>query len=396
MPAGYVVALPRTAGELFPSHAAFALDLAFVLDRLQAEGADPASTFFGHVAATSAVMGHSMGGGASFLAAAANPGITALAALAPADTNPSAIAAAPGVSQPSLVFAGSADCVTPPAQHQEPMYAALGSSCRTYVVIEGGSHCGFENDSFLCTLGELFCGSPLTLAQQQGLVAQHLVPWLDHQLKSSPGAWPAFQGLLAAGAGISGAQDCAPDPTGAEGLLAAQSGTALVTGANVDAATSVAVGGTPVAFMAPAPGQLELALGADEPGFQDVTLDTGFQDATAAGALARWPALAAGPAILGQPLDVRIENGGPGLYALGVAAGLGSPLALPGIDHELLLTAPTVIAGGGFDPATGEVSLAFPVPSDVGLAGKSFALQAWGSQASSQSFTNAALVTVEL
>ena len=38
VPAGYVVALPRTAGELFPSHAAFALDLAFVLDRLQAEG----------------------------------------------------------------------------------------------------------------------------------------------------------------------------------------------------------------------------------------------------------------------------------------------------------------------------------------------------------------------
>ncbi|MDY0109894.1 MAG: hypothetical protein RBT60_08170 [Candidatus Krumholzibacteria bacterium] len=67
---GFVVAVARTGGELLPSHPTFALDLAFLTRALQAAGDDPESPFFGRMRNRSAVIGHSMGGGCSFLAAA--------------------------------------------------------------------------------------------------------------------------------------------------------------------------------------------------------------------------------------------------------------------------------------------------------------------------------------
>ena len=89
VPRGYILALPRTESGIFPSHEQFGRDLAFLVDKLQAEGTTPASPFYNHVAPTSCVMGHSMGGGASVLAASYNPRITALSNLAAAETNPS-------------------------------------------------------------------------------------------------------------------------------------------------------------------------------------------------------------------------------------------------------------------------------------------------------------------
>ena len=79
VPEGYIVALPKTGGELFPSHLEFGKDLAFVIDALRISGDDPASLFYHRIAPEAAVMGHSMGGGASFLAAKENPTITAIA-----------------------------------------------------------------------------------------------------------------------------------------------------------------------------------------------------------------------------------------------------------------------------------------------------------------------------
>ena len=85
MPRGCVLVLPSTEGGLSPNHANFGRDLAFVLNAVRA---DP--TFAGALGTRTAIGGHSMGGGAAFLAAANNANLTALFALAPAETNPKA------------------------------------------------------------------------------------------------------------------------------------------------------------------------------------------------------------------------------------------------------------------------------------------------------------------
>ncbi|MCB0767165.1 MAG: dienelactone hydrolase family protein, partial [Flavobacteriales bacterium] len=129
VPEGYVLVLPTTEGGLLPNHSAFGTDLAFCASAFQAAGADDGSPFFGHIATTSALMGHSMGGGAAILGAAASSDFNAVVCFAPAETNPSAIAAAGDVDAPLLILSGSQDCVTPPNDNQLPMYQAAPAAC---------------------------------------------------------------------------------------------------------------------------------------------------------------------------------------------------------------------------------------------------------------------------
>lgn len=209
VPAGYIVALPRTAGELFPDHLEFGLDLAFLVRRMQEEGDDPGSPFFAKVGPRSAVAGHSMGGGASLLAAAEDPEITAVFGLAPAETNPSAIEAASSIDAHALIFAGSFDCVAPPALHQLPMYDALGSNCRTYIEIDGASHCQFAGENFLCSLGEIGCDDPLIGREfQHALVESFLLLWLDFVLREDGSGWHEFLSLMAESDDVVTLQDC--------------------------------------------------------------------------------------------------------------------------------------------------------------------------------------------
>ena len=209
VPAGYIIVLPRTAGELFPDHQEFALDLAYVIRALQRQGADSASIFNEKIAQTSAVMGHSMGGGASVLTAASDSGITALVNLAAAETNPSAIQAAEAVDIPALLFAGSHDCVTPPEIHQIPIYSALASDCKTRITLTGGSHCQFAEYNLICSLGELGCSSPdITRTQQHALIDQFLLPWLAAKLKNDGEAWYTFEHRLENEPGITCEHTC--------------------------------------------------------------------------------------------------------------------------------------------------------------------------------------------
>lgn len=153
VPGGVILVLPTTEGGLSSNHAAFGEDLAFVTRAL---GADPA--FAGAAGALRGVAGHSMGGGAAVLAAAADPGLGFLVALAPAETNPSAIAAAATVGVPTLVLTGSRDCVTPFAAHAGPILSALASVSVRDVDLAGGSHCQFSDGNFTCSIGEGSCG----------------------------------------------------------------------------------------------------------------------------------------------------------------------------------------------------------------------------------------------
>jgi pimeloyl-ACP methyl ester carboxylesterase len=187
VPNGYIMIFPKTEGSLSPSHLDFAKDLSFVLEQMVVLGNNSTSIFFNRISAMNAVMGHSMGGGASFLAAQLNSNIKTLVNFAPAETNPSAINAAASITIPSLIFAGVNDCVTPPSTNQVPMYNGLTSACKTLINIIGASHCQMSNSNTLCNFGELSCTPTPTITRsvQHAKIFSYLLPWLDYQLKGN-------------------------------------------------------------------------------------------------------------------------------------------------------------------------------------------------------------------
>ncbi|MDI1317025.1 T9SS type A sorting domain-containing protein [Flavobacterium sp.] len=210
VPNGYIMVFPTTETGFLPSHTNFGKDMAYLVGAMKTEGTTASSTFFGAVAATSAVMGHSMGGGSAFLAVQYDSSITALATLAAANTNPSSITAAAGISIPSIVISGANDCVAPPNQHQIPMYTALASACKTFVSITGGSHCQFANSNINCSIGEATCSPQpaISSSAQQNTTITVLVPWLNHYLKNDTAAGVQFQNVITAANGITSQQNC--------------------------------------------------------------------------------------------------------------------------------------------------------------------------------------------
>ncbi|MFM9984473.1 MAG: T9SS type A sorting domain-containing protein [Flavobacteriales bacterium] len=177
VPEGYIMAFVTTEGGIAPSHQDFALDLSFVLDGMLIENLNTQSVFFNTMSDQQALMGHSMGGGCSWLAAAMNTNVDAVVGLAPAETNPSAIDAASSVNCSALVLSGSADAVTPPDEHHIPIYNSTVMGCKMMVTYDQGSHCGFANSGSLCDLGELgFNG--MTRETQQAHTAELLKLWL--------------------------------------------------------------------------------------------------------------------------------------------------------------------------------------------------------------------------
>jgi len=201
-PEGYIVALVDTETGFLPDHAEFGADLSLTADSLRAANTDSSSPFFGVVAETAAIMGHSMGGGATFLGTAANPTITTLVGLAPAETNPSAIDAAANIAAPGLIFAGANDRVTPLDGNQQPMYDNLAGDCRYLVNITDGGHCNFAGSSFTCSIGEgavcAFC-SFIDREAQQDIVVDLVVPWYALHLQGRADAVYTFGDRIDAG-----------------------------------------------------------------------------------------------------------------------------------------------------------------------------------------------------
>jgi pimeloyl-ACP methyl ester carboxylesterase len=209
VPLGYVMAFPRTETGFSPSHLDFGLDIAFLAEAMQDFAADPSTPLYDGLNGRTAVMGHSMGGGASVLAAATgSEHIHALLNLAPAETSPSAIAAAESVTVPSLIFAGSSDDVTPESAHQIPIFEALASESKSYVSIFGGGHCYFANYNFNCAFGESFSSGNITVTreEQQHTTSDFATPWLDYFLKDDCDAWILFQDSLENSPRIDGIQ----------------------------------------------------------------------------------------------------------------------------------------------------------------------------------------------
>lgn len=189
---GITTIAPRSHGGPLPDHAAFASDLAaaaeWVVSAARADGW-PGLPVDG---AARAVSGHSMGGGAAVLAAAADAGIATVATLAAADTRPSSIAAAAELRVPALFVAGSADTITPVDQHQRPMFAATTDVPAQLRVIAGGSHCGFLDEAVL--VGLVCDEAGIDGDEQLALTREALVAWLRAELLGDDAAtalaWP--------------------------------------------------------------------------------------------------------------------------------------------------------------------------------------------------------------
>lgn len=199
VPQGYIMVFPKTeGGTIFPppDHAAFGEDLKFLASQMQTQNSNSGSPFYQAISPRTAIMGHSMGGGASFLGSSNFSGVDCVIGLAPAETDPSAIAAAANISAPVLVFSGSSDGVTPPDEHHIPIYNASGSDCKYFVSIENGSHCYFASNTVTCTLGEIVPGS-LPAEDQRQVTYAVLTPWLEYFLKDDCDSWNDFETALA-------------------------------------------------------------------------------------------------------------------------------------------------------------------------------------------------------
>lgn len=201
-PRGYIMIFPKTESAIFPapSHNDFGLDLVVASNRLLADNSNQSSPFFEKINGKSAIMGHSMGGGATMLAAQNNDNIKTIIGLAPAETNPSAIAVTSNITVPALVLSGSADGVTPPIEHHLPIYNGLTSSCKSFVSLTGGAHCFFANTNTACDFGESTSSTGITItrAQQQAFMNSLIGPWLDFYLKGVCDGFTQFQTASAA------------------------------------------------------------------------------------------------------------------------------------------------------------------------------------------------------
>lgn len=187
---GYIVALPRTEGSLSPTHADFGADLRLLgslLQSLNTSTVTGTTSFNGKLSSKTAIGGHSMGAGCSFLAAASNTTLTCLFNFAAATTNPSSISSASLTTAPTLMFSGQRDCVADTTV-QNSHYAALASGKKFHVIVKDVTHCDFGNGSnFNCTFGQGTSGCSNTISNTLafGRYMNYLEPFLAFHLKDN-------------------------------------------------------------------------------------------------------------------------------------------------------------------------------------------------------------------
>jgi len=193
VPEGYIIAFVTTEGGPFPSHQNFGLDLRFVSNFIGELGENASSVLYNHIAPERAIAGHSMGGGATWIAASGISSIQCIIGLAPAETtNPAATLAGGGIQVPALVLSGSSDAVTTPVAHHQPLYQSVASECKAFASLENGSHCYFAQPGSLCDIGETAPGA-MTRPRQQQITRELMLHWLDCYLKGDVNAIASFE-----------------------------------------------------------------------------------------------------------------------------------------------------------------------------------------------------------
>jgi predicted dienelactone hydrolase len=190
---GFIVVAPMSGLELVPDHDAFVEDLRRVLDWLEAEDEAPGGWLEGHVLRGAyGASGHSMGGGASVVAAARDERFAAVANLAAAELRLGAVESLAGLEAPLLLVAAGEDRFTPVAVHQRPMFEAKETGPVQLRVIEGGSHCGFLDARPF----PVICDQASIAEESQRAIARRLLTgwflyWLAGREDLAGDAWPS-------------------------------------------------------------------------------------------------------------------------------------------------------------------------------------------------------------
>lgn len=209
VPRGYIVVFVNTEGSVFANHDAYSKDLAFMVGAIQGENTNSNSVLKGKVANKTALLGHSMGGGAATVAASLTD-VETLVTFAPAKLRFNTLTPASNVTEDALVFSGTSDGVTPPSENHLPIYNSLGSACKYFISITGGAHCYFANPNSACDFGERTSSNniQITREQQHQTTFKFLNSWLDYKLKGDLEAKQLFDNDLTASVGITYQNGC--------------------------------------------------------------------------------------------------------------------------------------------------------------------------------------------
>ncbi len=202
---GYIVLLPRTESSIFPTpnHANFADDMKLLATQgllLNTTSTPTAlATFNGKVLQKSAIGGHSMGAGCSYIAAQNNNTITCVFNLAAATSNTAGISSVAGanlVTVPALVISGEKDNVADTTV-QNSHYNPTASTIKFHSIIKDVTHCDFGNGtSGTCTIGQAACTTPSCNTIYFNRYMSYIEPFLAHQLKNDCVAGNNFMTLI--------------------------------------------------------------------------------------------------------------------------------------------------------------------------------------------------------
>ncbi|MGY3792427.1 poly(ethylene terephthalate) hydrolase family protein [Aquimarina sp. 433] len=193
VPQGYIVVFVNTEGSIFANHIAYSEDLAFMVNAIQQENDNSSSVLYQSVADKTALIGHSMGGGAATVAASLVE-VETLVTFAPAQLRFDTLTPASEVTEDAIVFSGSGDAVTPANEDHIPIYNSLGANCKYFINILGGAHCYYANSNFACDFGENSSSGniQITREEQQEIVFGYLNSWFAYKLKSDISAQEQF------------------------------------------------------------------------------------------------------------------------------------------------------------------------------------------------------------
>jgi predicted dienelactone hydrolase len=199
VPEGFILIFPASEAGLFPSHRTLAEDMSFAINEVTKLSGDSSCHLYNRIDTSKCLMGHSMGGGSCFLAANLTSDIKAIVTLAPFDTRPSAAKAASEIKIPTLIFAGSNDCITPQEKHQLPIFKSSASDEKTLIIIKGGTHCQMGVSHPKCGFAERLAGcrgNNISAEEQLSILARYIIPWLRFYLCHDNRALDQFNSTL--------------------------------------------------------------------------------------------------------------------------------------------------------------------------------------------------------
>ncbi|HOK38339.1 MAG TPA: T9SS type A sorting domain-containing protein [Bacteroidales bacterium] len=235
VPEGYICLFPKTEGGAppfnTPKHEEFGKDLRFLNTKIKSENTNQSSVFYGKVSNKTMIMGHSMGGKATYIAAADNNDVTAIISLAAAMSNPpwpytnshgyDALGlSVPNTHVPTLVIDAEFDCVVPENEGHIVIYNTLPSTtCKTYVNILGGGHCYFASQAgsgmFACESGEGSCSGDFSISreEQNQTVLNIIKPFIKYYLNDDYSAMNTFINYITTSSAVTYQRSCQlPNP----------------------------------------------------------------------------------------------------------------------------------------------------------------------------------------